>query len=101
LEKKTVEIDEPQPDIYWIPGFVAAGGREYFHSTFSATIIDTKATGTVGLITVTAMYDQAAVGVVIFFAVGVEAVEIVLVDSVLCKEMAKQLIKVFGGGSTD
>jgi hypothetical protein len=65
-------------------------------STLRAIILDAESIKEAGRIAITVEYDSAGggIGLAPFYVVGGE---IVIVDSVLCHEMAKQLIKVFGG----
>jgi hypothetical protein len=65
-------------------------------STLRAIILDAESIKEAGRIAITVEYDTAGggIGLAPFYVVGGE---IVIVDSVLCHEMAKQLIKVFGG----
>jgi len=103
LEQSTIEIGESGVVDVGVPlgeeelPLAGAGFSETDkESTLRAIIFDTESTKEAGRIAVTVEYDSAVVGIGVmpFYVIGGE---IVIVDSVLCNEMAEQLIKVFGG----
>ena len=102
LEQSTIKIGESRGVDFSVPAeeslpLAGAGFSETDkESTLRAIIFDAESTKEAGRIAITVEYDSAGggIGLAPFYVVGGE---IVIVDSVLCNEMAKQLIKVFGG----